>query len=113
MKNKKENALEQAKDWSDHNPAMAPIKVQNGYTVKYLYQQSVVQSKNTLKTLPMGLTYVPEDEWGIISVESDHELSREEIEEYERALEHIGIKSVTSIRLTKQTFFLKQKGNRL
>ena len=104
-----EKILQLAKDWDAKNPVMLPVDVPDRYVAKYLYKQPVTCTAHGPLQLPDNFAYEAEGKWGIVSVESDHELSKEEMSCYQEIFREAGMGTVGCLRLVKQTFFLDMK----
>lgn len=100
-----DKALQMAEDWDIKNKAMQPISIPDGYKVKYLYKQPVVYFEDKTKNLPSDLIYTVNDGWGIISIESEHQLNKEELKKYQDIINKNDIICIGGLRLVKQTFF--------
>lgn len=92
------NKIKQAKDWSRRNKEMAPIPVPAGYEAKYLYQLSAVCREE------ISADFKDKGGWGIISLETDHLLSGQEMDECQACFENEGATCLNDLRLIKQTF---------
>lgn len=104
MKNR--NAVQQALDWNAENKQMPALNVPDKYTATYMYQLPVICFGQKPGTLPDNFTYTEKDNWGIISITSNHEFTSDEINIQQNVLDRHGLNSISKLRLVKQTFSL-------
>lgn len=90
--------MKRGQDWELQNPEMVPVPVPAGYNARYLYQLSAVcRGEVTADYRDMG-------GWGIVSLETDHVLTEQEMDEYKACLENEGAVCMNDLRLVRQTF---------
>ena len=108
---KKENARKAAENWDIQTDIMQPVMVPDGYKAEYVYEQPLLYDGDNIMQLPSNATYQPSHGWGIISVETDHELDTDEMKEYMEAFTQEGAECIGRLRLTKQTVTLNTTEN--
>lgn len=91
--------IQLAQEWDMENPEMDAITVPEGYDAKYIYQLSVIG-----ETKELSADIEDKGGWGVISLETDHMLEQEEIEEYQMGFESEGAICVSDMRLVRQIF---------
>lgn len=104
------------KKWDAANPPMPPITIPDGYKSTYAYKQPVIRKPGRPADIPGGLVYegdrVMKDGkgWGIVSFETDHEMSEQEVKDYQDKLADNGMAPVGSMRLVGQSVTLDPEG---
>lgn len=96
------NIMKRAQDWSAQNPEMDSVTVPAGYNAHYLYQLPAIVTDET------SAEYEDMGGWGIVSLEADHRLTQQEMEEYQASIENEGGTCLDDIRLVKQIFTYKR-----
>lgn len=111
-----ENPLnKEAKEWDLDHPAMPSMNVPDGYKSTYQYEQPVMFDK--IIYLPLSddskFTFMGDDKnrWGIVSIETQYEMSAEEKKERQNGYIESGASCIGNMRLTSQSFTLDQEMN--
>lgn len=106
------NAEDAAWRWDSINPAMPPLEVPEGYKATYNYQQPVILS-DVPENLPEnfnGPYTVEKEEWGVVDIETAHELSAEEKKTKQDEIIKSGYMTcIGDMRLTSQSFTLNNE----
>lgn len=114
MANIDDNILAEARKWDTAHPAMKPLNVPEGYKAAYLYQQPVISESAPLDKLPADSSFEVKHglpgklKWGIVNIETDHEISIQEKDERQEALRKENCTVIGNMRLTSQSFTLDQ-----
>lgn len=112
VKNEIEDAI---RKWDTANPEMPPLPVPGGYKAAYNYEQAVMTKAGTALEISDSFRYsgpfptVDGNSWGIVDMESDHEMHKEEKEYLQRELRAGNAICVGDMRLTSQSFTLDQE----
>lgn len=96
-----EKAAIEAKKWNMANPAMKPVEVPYNCKAVYGYAQSIVH-ENPEDIL--GDSDMVFDGWGIAICQSDHILTLQEKESFQKNLKDKGAVTIGNMKLISQTF---------
>lgn len=113
--NREETVEEAILRWDLVNPAMPPLEIPEGYKAYYSYEQPVVFTRQEDPVLPknMGLTGSYEtrgSRWGIVGIETEHEMSAKEAKAKQVEIAKTGyVSCIGDMRLTSQSFTLDKE----
>lgn len=102
--------------WNRKNPPMPSLSVPEGYKAVYCYLQPVRPVPGKVISLPEDSRYSGDHltaqgkEWGVITIQTDHELSARDIKERQTTINRT-VTCIGDMQLASQTFTLDQGMN--
>lgn len=106
MKMVSDDVMSRAREWDSNNLTMKPIYVPEGYVATYTYEQAVIENEPKIEDASQDTVYDPHDKWGVMHIETDHEMNIEEKDRRQADFRKNGYECVGNMKLINQSFSL-------